>query len=271
MDGATVEGALRGAGFEAVRAAIRSGAHGGHTAGLAPGRLQVNLAMLPAGIAEDFLGFCRANPKPCPLVAMSPAPGDPRLPEIGEDVDACTDAAGYVLWRRGEAVAEASDARGWWRGDMVAFALGCSFTFERALAAAGLPLRHVEADVTVPMYRSGIETARVGPFGGGMVVSMRPMPAGGVDRVREITARFPQAHGAPVHVGDPAAIGIAALAAPDWGAAVEVRPGEVPVFWACGVTPQNALAAARPEFCITHRPGAMLIAERAEDAETPLL
>jgi len=263
--------ALAGAGFEAVREAVRAGAYAGHTAGLAPGRLQVNLAVLPEALAGDFLGFCRANPKPCPLVAMSPAPGDPRLPQIGAGVDARRDAAGYVLWRDGAPVAEAADAREWWREDLVAFALGCSFTFERALAAAELPLRHVEADVTVPMYRTSLETARVGPFGGGMVVSMRPMPEGEIARVREITARYPQAHGAPVHVGDPAGIGIRDLGAPDWGEAVEVRPGEVPVFWACGVTPQNALAAARPGFCITHRPGAMLIAERAEDAETPLL
>ena len=272
MDGGTVShAALSGADFGAVRAAIRSGAYGGHTAGLAPGRLQVNLAVLPAAEAEDFLAFCRANPRPCPLVAMSPGPGDPRLPQIGADTDARTDAAGYVLWRDGEPVETLGDLSAVWRDDLVAFALGCSFTFERALIEAGVPMRHVERDLTVPMFRTTLETRRAGAFGGGMVVSMRPVAEGDVARVRAITERFPQAHGGPVHVGDPAAIGVADLGRPDWGDAVEVSPGEVPVFWACGVTPQNALSAARPAFCLTHRPGAMLIAEHAETAPTPLL
>lgn len=272
MDGGTVtHGALLGADFEAVRAAIRAGAYAGHTAGLAPGRLQVNLAILPRAEAEDFLAFCRANPRPCPLVGMSPAPGDPRLPQIGGQTDARTDAAGYVIWKDGAPAETVADATPFWREDLVAFALGCSFTFERALIDAGIPMRHVERDLTVPMFRTSIETARAGAFGGGMVVSMRPIAEADVPRVREITARYPQAHGAPVHVGDPAEIGIADLARPDWGDALEIEPGEVPVFWACGVTPQNALAAARPAFCITHRPGGMLIAERGELEPTPLL
>lgn len=274
MDGdaaRTTHAALSGADFETVRAAIRSGAYAGHTAGLAPGRLQVNLAVLPTAEAEDFLAFCRANPKPCPLVAMSPAPGDPRLPQIGAETDARFDAAGYVLWRDGEPAERPVDLGALWRDDLVAFALGCSFTFERALIEAGIPMRHVERDLTVPMFRTTIETRRAGPFGGGMVVSMRPVAERDLERVRAITARYPQAHGDPVHVGDPAAIGIADLGRPDWGDAVEVRAGEVPVFWACGVTPQNALREARPAFCLTHRPGAMLIAERGEMEPTPLL
>ncbi|MEO1688927.1 MAG: putative hydro-lyase [Pseudomonadota bacterium] len=253
-----------------MRAAIRSGAYRGHTAGLAPGRLQVNLAILPRAEAEDFLAFCRANPRPCPLVGMS-AEGAAHLPQIGEDVNAATDAAGYVIWRDGEPVEERGEAASLWREDLVAFALGCSFTFERALIEAGIRLRHIERDLTVPMYRTSIETARRGPFGGGMVVSMRPVPEALAATAREVTARYGHAHGAPVHAGDPAEIGIADLGAPDWGDAVLPEAGEVPVFWACGVTPQNALREARPAFCITHRPGGMLIAERDELAPTPLI
>lgn len=261
---------LRGAPFEEVRAAIRAGRYRGHTAGLAAGRLQVNLAILPKADAEDFLAFCRANSKPCPLVAMS-APGSSKLPQIGADVDAATDAAGYVVWRDGEPVEERAEAASIWRDDLVAFALGCSFTFERALSEAGIRMRHIERDLTVPMFRTSIETARRGAFGGGMVVSMRGVPEAQVETAREVTGRYPWAHGDPIHIGDPAAIGISDLSAPDWGDPLPPAPGEVPVFWACGVTPQNALRAARPAFCITHRPGGMLIAEHGEMDETPLV
>lgn len=248
-----------------VRAAIRAGRWRRHTAGLAPGALQVNLAILPGDLAGDFLAFCRANPKPCPLIDVS-APGDARLARLGADVDARTDAPRYCVYRDGALAEQPLDICALWRPDFMAFALGCSFSFERALAAEGLPLRHVERDATVPMYRTTIQTVPAGPFGGGMVVSMRPFAADDVARATAISARYPHAHGAPVHVGDPAAIGIADLDRPDWGDAVPVRAGEVPVFWACGVTPQAAILRAQPPIAITHAPGHMLIADVDETA-----
>ncbi|MEM6441142.1 MAG: putative hydro-lyase [Pseudomonadota bacterium] len=263
-------GELVGRPFEEVRAAIRAERYRGHTAGLAPGRLQVNLAILPQAEAEDFLAFCRANPKPCPLVGMSEA-GSSMLPQIGADVDAATDAAGYVVWRDGEPVEERAEVASLWRDDLVAFALGCSFTFERALGEAGIAMRHIELDLTVPMFRTSIQTARRGAFGGGMVASLRGVPEAQLETAREVTGRYPWAHGEPIHVGDPAAIGISDIGSPDWGDPLPPAEGEVPVFWACGVTPQNALREARPGFCITHRPGGMLIAERGEMEETALI
>ena len=256
---------LRGADVGEVRAAIRAGAYRGHTAGLATGKLQVNLAILPGEYAADFETFCRLNPRPCPLVGMT-APGDPDWSALG-DIDARTDAPSYNVYRNGELAGSQADIRDLWRDDLVAFALGCSFTFENALIAAGVPMAHIDADKTVPMYRTNIETTPSGPFGGGMVVSLRYVVASQVDLARETTARFPWAHGAPVHVGDPAEIGITDVAAPDWGDP-PVHTNGVPMFWACGVTPQNALTLARPPLCITHTPGRMLITDIDDDADS---
>jgi uncharacterized protein YcsI (UPF0317 family) len=247
-----------------VRAAIRSGAYSGHTAGLARGYLQTNLAILPLRYAADFEAYCRRNPGPCPLVGKS-LPGDPRGHELG-DIDLRYDVPGYNIYRRGELVETVNSIEAFWREDMVAFALGCSFTFEHALTAAGIGLRHIEEGKTVPMYRTSIQTKQSGPFGGGMVVSMRPIERERLDEVIAITIAYPHAHGAPVHSGDPELIGIKDLARPDWGHPVTIRNGEVPVFWACGVTPQNALQEARPEICITHAPGHMLITDIGEAA-----
>ncbi len=249
----------------AARRLIRAGVHTGCTGGLAMGRLQGNLAILPKDYALDFAIFCHRNPKPCPVVAMT-APGDPMLPDMGADVDIRTDAPSYNIYRDGELAEQATDLRALWRDDFVGFVLGCSFSFEDALLKAGIGLRHLEMDVTPPMYASNIACRPVGPFSGGTVVSMRPMTPADALRAVEITSRFRAAHGAPVHLGDPAAIGIADLDKPDWGDAVEIRPGEIPVFWACGVTPQLVLRNARPPICITHTPGAMLIGDEASDA-----
>ncbi|MEL7462878.1 MAG: putative hydro-lyase [Pseudomonadota bacterium] len=256
---------LIGADVGAVRAAIRSGAYQGHTAGLAPGKLQANLAILTGDYAADFERFCRLNPQPCPLVGMT-APGDPHWRALG-DIDIRTDVPSYNIYRNGELAGRATDIRDLWTDDMVAFALGCSFTFEKALVEAGVPMAHIEADATVPMFRTNIETTNAGPFGGGMVVSMRHVAEDQVDLARETTARFPWAHGAPVHVGDPAEIGIADVMRPDWGDP-PVHQNGVPMFWACGVTPQNALTAARPPLCITHTPGRMLVCDLADDADS---
>ena len=258
---------LIGRDLSTVRGAIRRAAYRGHTAGLAPGRLQANLVILPAAAASDFLRYCHANPKPCPVVGVS-APGDPRMPGLG-GFDLRTDLPSYRLHRDGVPAGDVPDIAAFWTEDMVGVALGCSFTFEHALVAAGIDLWHVTHDQTVPMFRSTLPTVPAGPFGGPMVVSLRMIPEARVADAARISARYPQAHGAPVHVGDPAAIGIEDMGAPDWGDPVPPPAAHVPMFWACGVTPQAALAAARLPFAITHTPGRMLICDLAEDAPVP--
>ena len=254
---------LRGQPVAVVRERIRSGAYRGQTAGLAPGRLQANLAILEGRYADDFLAFCLANPRPCPLVGITRR-GDPALPGLGE-IDIRTDVPSYNVYREGRLEDAVPDIGGLWTDGMVAFALGCSFTFERALVEAGVPMPHIDANRTVSMYRTNMALAPAGPFRGEMVVSMRPAAEKHLETVNAVCDRYPHAHGRPVHTGDPAVIGIADLSAPDWGDRTEFRPGEVPVFWACGVTPQNVLAAARPPICITHTPGRMLVTDAPED------
>ena len=232
------------------------------------GKLQANLAILPQDQAQDFIRFCELNPKPCPLVGVT-APGDPMMRDLGRDIDIRSDVPGYNVYRDGALSESRSDIEALWTDDLIALALGCSFTFERALLAAGIPLWHIERNKTVPMYRTSLETVAVGQFGGGMVVSMRGIPADRVDDAIEISGRFPWAHGSPVHCGDPSDIGIADFGTPDWGDAPEMRDGEVPVFWACGVTPQNAIMRAGLPLCITHKPGHMLITDVDESGDLP--
>ncbi|MFK7835514.1 MAG: putative hydro-lyase [Sulfitobacter sp.] len=253
-----------------VRTAIRSGFYAGHTAGLAAGKLQCNLAILPERFALDFLRFCQRNPKPCPLVGVGDS-GNPMLPTLGHDIDIRTDVPRYRVFRDGRLDAEVTDVSDIWQDDLVTVALGCSFTFENALLRAGIPVRHIDTGRNVPMYRSNIDLAPAGPFHGKMVVTMRPIPEAQVEEARAISAKFPQAHGAPIAAGAPGDIGIADLATPDWGEAVTINQGEVPVYWACGVTPQNVLLDAQLPLCITHAPGHMLISDVAEDAETTIL
>jgi uncharacterized protein YcsI (UPF0317 family) len=223
--------------------------------------VQGNLAVLPAALAGDFMRFCHLNPKPCPLLAAS-GPGDFRLPTLADDLDIRTDLSRYRVFRHGELVDEPADIRAHWRDDLVAFVLGCSFSFEEALIESGIELRHITCKATVPMYRTSIATARAGPFHGPMVVSMRPLTPADAIRAIQITTRFPAVHGAPVHIGKPDLIGIADLTQPDYGDPVPINDGEIPVFWACGVTPQSVVATVKPEFCITHYPGSMLITDR---------
>ena len=253
-----------------TRAAIRAGHYTGHTAGLATGKLQCNLAILPQAHALDFLRFCQRNPKPCPIVGVSDT-GNPMLPTLGHDIDIRHDVPKYRVFRDGVLTDEVTDIADIWRDDLVTVALGCSFTFENALVRNGIPVRHIESGRNVPMFRSTIDLVPAGPFSGQMVVTMRPIPAHQVAEAKAISARYPQAHGAPIAVGDPAQIGIHDLQSPDWGDAVEVKDGEVPVYWACGVTPQNVLLDAKLPLCITHSPGHMLIADVAEDAETTII
>jgi len=211
-------------------------------------------------MAPEFLHFCQKNPKPCPLLAMS-EPGHPMLPSLGRDIDIRTDIPRYRIWRDGELVAEPLDVREYWRDDLVSFLIGCSFSFEEAMLDNDLPVRHIEQGCNVPMYRTCIPTHPAGRFSGPLVVSMRPLKAADAIRAIQVTSRFPAVHGAPVHLGNPAEIGIADINKPDYGDAVEIRAGEIPVFWACGVTPQSVVAAVKPEFCITHAPGHMLVTD----------
>ncbi|MBI3705393.1 MAG: putative hydro-lyase [Rhizobiales bacterium] len=245
----------------AARLTIRARSHRGPTAGLAPGFVQGNLAILPNALAADFLQFCRLNPEPCPLIGTS-APGDWRVPELATDLDISTDLPRYRVWRNGELVAEPEDIREFWRDDLVSFVIGCSFSFEEALMAEGIELRHIARGCNVPMYRTSIATKEAGPFHGPMVVSMRPLRPADAIRAVQITTRFPAVHGAPVHIGKPGLIGIEDVMKPDYGDAVEVRGDELPVFWACGVTPQSVIATVKPEFCITHYPGSMLVTDQ---------
>lgn len=243
-----------------ARLDARAGVLTGPTANLAPGHVQANLAILPKALADEFLRFCLRNPKPCPLLAVS-EPGDPRLPTLGEDIDIRTDIPRYRVWRDGVLVDECQDVRDIWRDDLVSFLIGCSFSFEEAMLADGLPVRHIEQGRNVPMYRTSIMTTPAGRFQGPLVVSMRPLKPAEAIRAIQITSRFPAVHGAPLHFGDPAAIGIADIHRPEYGDAPDIRPGEVPVFWACGVTPQSVVAAVKPDFCITHAPGHMLVTD----------
>jgi uncharacterized protein YcsI (UPF0317 family) len=243
-----------------ARLAFRSGVVVETTAGLAPGHVQANLAVLPREMAGEFLAWCQRNPRPCPVLGFT-EPGDPRLPALGDDLDLRTDLPRYQVWRDGEMIAEPSDVTNVWRDDLVAFALGCSYSFDDVLADAGIRLRHLELGVNPPMYETSLDTAPAGRFSGKVIVSMRPLSPPDVIRAVQVTSRYPHAHGAPLHLGDPAMIGIADLARPFGGHMLPLEQGELPVFWACGVTPQTAIRAARPEFCITHWPGAMLITD----------
>jgi uncharacterized protein YcsI (UPF0317 family) len=251
-----------------VRRAARSGALAGPTAGLARGYVQANLVVVPRDLAFDFLLFCQRNPKPCPVLDVT-EPGNPAPKHVAPGADLRTDLPLYCVYRDGSLVDEPSHLGGWWRDDLVAFLLGCSFTFEKALLDAGVPVRHLEAACNVPMYRTNIACRPAGIFHGPLVVSMRPMTPAHAITATQICSRFPHAHGAPVHFGDPDAIGIHDLAQPDYGDPVPIRPGEIPVFWACGVTPQAVAMAANLPLLITHKPGHMFVTDlRDTDLES---
>lgn len=254
---------------DALRAEIRAGNFTGNTSGFASGYVQCNLVVLPQEWAADFLRFCQANPRPCPLLGVSSEPGDTGIAKLG-DFDLRDDVSSYRIFRDGELVEETSSVRELWSDDLVSFALGCSFSFEEALIAAGLDVRNVSEGVNVPMYRTNLPCERAGAFAGDMVVSMRPLCAADAIRAVQICSRFPAVHGAPIHLGDPAIIGIEDLGSPDYGDAVSVLENELPVFWACGVTPQVALERAAPPFAITHSPGCMLVTDM-RNAELAIL
>lgn len=246
-----------------IRQVIRDGEWRRPTSGLAPGYTQANLVVLPRDLAYDFLLFCQRNPQPCPLLEVLD-PGDPEPHEFAPGADIRRDIPRYCVYRHGELVETSHDLLSWWRADLVGFLLGCSFTFEHSLMDAGIGIRHIELGVNVPMFITNRPCKTAGVFHGPMVVSMRPMPAPDVVRAVQITSRFPAVHGAPIHVGDPAVLGIRDIQQPDFGDAVPVGRGEVPVFWACGVTPQAVIMQAKPALALTHAPGHMFITDRRD-------
>lgn len=249
---------------EQVRQAARAGRLTGQTSGLAPGFAQANLVILPADWAADFLLFCQRNPKPCPLLDTT-EPGDPVPRRAAQQGDLRTDVPSYRVWKNGELVAEPTDISDLWRDDFVSFVIGCSFTFEAALLRANVPVRHIEQQINVPMYRTNIPCASAGRFHGPLVVSMRPMRPADAIRAVQVTSRYPAVHGAPVHLGAPEQIGIHDLSRPDYGDRVRIDPLEMPVFWACGVTPQAVLMATKPPLVITHSPGCMLLTDLRDE------
>jgi len=242
-----------------LRQAAREGRFKEATSGHAPGFLQANLMIVPQAYAFDFLLFCQRNPKPCPLIEVMDAGS--LEPRCAPGANIATDVPGYRVYRDGVLEAEHDNIADLWRRDFVTFLIGCSFSFEAAVAEAGVHLRHVAQGRNVAMYRTNIACAPAGPFEGEMVVSMRPIHGRDVAKVVEISGRFDVAHGAPVHIGSPAAIGIADLAHPDYGDAVSIEEDEVPIFWACGVTPQWVAQKSRLPLCITHAPGKMFVTD----------
>lgn len=243
-----------------VRALISCGEIDFPTPGMCAGYAQANLVILPKELADDFLLFTQRNPKACPVLEVT-RPGDRFIRQIADNVDVTREIPKYRVYKRGKLKKELTEVSDLWTDDMVAFLIGCSFSFEDALLKAGIPIRHIEEGKNVPMYDTNIPCESAGPFHGNMVVSMRPIPIALISKAINVTAAMPRVHGAPIHIGAPEAIGIKRLDKPDYGDAVTINPGEIPVFWPCGVTPQNVLMKSKPEFAITHAPGHMFITD----------
>lgn len=242
-----------------VRQLIRAGILDFPTAGMCRGYAQANLVILPGEYAGDFEEYTRRNPFPCPVLEI--VRGTPETHAMGEGGNIVTDIPRYRVYEYGVFTKELTDASDYWQDGYVGFLIGCSFSFEEALMDAGIPVRHIEQGCNVPMYKTNIQTAKAGPFEGPMVCSMRPMTPEQAQRAYDITAKMPNVHGAPVQIGEPEKIGVRDVMKPDYGDPVEIRPGEVPVFWPCGVTPQAAVENAKPPVVITHAPGHMFITD----------
>ena len=246
-----------------VRALIREGKITQPTTGMCDGYAQGNLVVLPKELAWDFLLFCQRNPKSCPLLEVADA--DSRtFPVFGAGSDIARDIPKYRVYENGVMTGEYTDVSRFFDEpgrELVSFLIGCSFSFESALLEAGVPVRQIEEGVNVPMYNTNIPCASAGVFSGNMVVSMRPIPYEQVVRAVQISGAIPKVHGAPIHIGDPSVIGIDDISKPDFGDAVDIHEGEVPVFWPCGVTPQSVVMNVKPKFAITHAPGCMLITD----------
>lgn len=243
-----------------AREIIRRGEFCAPTSGLCRGYAQANMIILPKADAFDFLLFCQRNPKPCPLLEVSEV-GNPNLSICAQNCNVTTDFPSYRIYENGELVDEVIDISNLWRNDLVAFIIGCSFSFESELIEAGIEIRHNTLGCNVPMYKTGIKCKSAGNMHGNMVVSMRPIPYSQVVKATQISAAIPKVHGAPVHIGDPSQIGIKDIDHPEFGDPVTINDDEVPVFWACGVTPQNVVMESKPSLAITHSPGCMLITD----------
>ena len=244
---------------EEIRKKIRDGEHTGPTSGIAGDKVQANLAILPKEYAFDFLLFAIRNSKPVPIIEVLEA-GE-FVSRYAKNSDIRTDIPQYNIYKNGELTETVSDIKKCWRDDFVTFLIGCSFTFEQAILDAGISIKHIDERRNVAMYKTNIETEPAGGFKGNTVVSMRPFKKSLVDKVTEITNEFPNMHGGPVHAGDPKEIGIRNIDKPDYGDSIEIAEDEVPVFWACGVTPQNVVLNAKPEILISHAPGHMFITD----------
>jgi len=244
-----------------ARKIIRKNEYRDQTAGTASKYVQGNLCILPSKYSMDFASFCQKNPKPCPLIGFG-TKGDPSLKDLG-DIDIRTDVPQYRIWEKGKIIDEPYDIKKYWNEDLTTFVLGCSMSFELPLIEAGIPIQHIENDTIVPMYRTSIDCEPAGQFSGKLVVSMRPLNSKDAIRSIQISSRFPAVHGAPIHLGDPSEIGIKDIMNPEYGDPPKAfKNNQIPVFWACGVTPQSVLQDSKPDFCITHAPGKMLITDK---------
>lgn len=247
-----------------IRQLCRTGKLVDPTPGLASGYVQANLVILPKLLAFDFLLFCQRNPKPCPVLDVTEV-GNPEPKIIASGADVRTDLPRYRIFRNGNLGEEVTEITEFWRDDLVAFLIGCSFSFEAAMLRVGLPVRHIEEGKNVPMYKTNIPCLSAGVFSGNLVVSMRPLSMNQAIQAVQITGRYAKAHGSPIQIGDPAAIGIKEIDSPDFGDSVTINEGELPVFWACGVTTQQAILEAKPELAITHAPGHMFVSDLKDD------
>lgn len=243
-----------------VRKLIKEQKITGQTSGMCAGYAQANLCILPKDLAFDFLLFCTRNPRPCPILEVGDA-GSRLIKTMADNADVATDFPKYRVWKNGVLTEEKTDISDIWQDDFIYFLIGCSFSFEAELLEAGIPVRHIEEGRNVPMFNTNIELQKAGIFGGNMVVSMRPIPYDLVVKAVNVTAAMPRVHGAPIHIGSPELIGIKDISKPDYGDAVTIKDGEIPVFWPCGVTPQNAVMNAKPSLAITHSPGHMFITD----------
>ena len=241
-----------------VREAVRRGVINFPTAGISEGYAQANLVILPKGYSDDFEEFARLNPFPCPILEITR--NTPFTTDMGR-VNLLTDIPEYFIYKNGVLADRVNDATPYWQEGMTGFLIGCSFSFEEALMKAGIEIRHIATGRNVPMFKTNIPTKRAGAFYGPMVCSMRPMTPENAQLAYDITVKMPNVHGAPVHMGDPAKIGISDIMKPDYGQSVEIYEGEIPVFWPCGVTPQAAVENAKPPIVITHSPGHMFVTD----------
>ena len=243
-----------------VRKLIREGKIVKPTSGMCAGYAQANLVVLPKDLAYDFLLFAQRNPKPCPILEVSDV-GSRTLKKIAKDCDIAKDIPKYRIYKKGELVGEYTDVSEFWQDDFVSFLIGCSFSFESEMIEAGIEIRHITEDCNVPMYMTNIECESAGIFNGKMVVSMRPIKPDQIVKAVTVTETMPKVHGTPIHIGDPSVIGIKDINKPEFGDAVTINEGEVPVFWPCGVTPQSVIMNVKPDIVITHSPGHMLITD----------